>query len=71
MTRKDYVELAKAIRINTSNDFFTGDFEKYMGNKLNPIIFRDDFISDLCSILKADNPRFDKERFMIACDSPD
>lgn len=51
MTRKDYREIAKAVSNATE------------GDKLD----RAAFLSELCSILKSDNSRFDKERFINAC----
>ena len=56
MTRKDYIKLAQAVKENTNGDGRT--------------IYLEPFLTDLCSILKADNSHFDKATFRFAC-TPD
>jgi len=57
MTKKDYIQLACIINNN---------------GKDNPgYISLSVFLKDLCSILKADNPRFDEDRFRKACNQPE
>jgi hypothetical protein len=62
MTKKDYIELAKLIR--NEREYFA-DWQKHgIGTIQVPL---DHFVNGLCYILKSDNPRFDKERFLEAC----
>ena len=56
MTRKDYELIAKAIR-ETFNEF----------DCTRNIVLRDRLIGDFAYELKATNPRFDKSRFIKAC----
>ena len=56
MTKKDYIKLAKLVYGQTSVT---------ESNRIT----RDTFIVALCDILKEDNPRFDRVRFLTACDS--
>jgi len=53
MTKKDYIKLAELIK------------DKSTGNDAH--IFVDDLLEGLCAILQDDNPRFDRERFIEAC----
>ena len=55
MTKKDYFKLADII------DRYT------VKTPARDYIARDSFIDALCAIIKKDNPRFDRERFIIAC----
>lgn len=59
MTKKDYIKLARAIKRNTLTDTNGVSFISSVPN----------FLDDLCDILKEDKPRFDKERFLTACNS--
>ena len=64
MTRKDYVRIAGAVsesvrQIESSSDspaFKSG--QRYMSQRL---------ISEMCRVLRADNPRFNEERFRTYC----
>jgi len=59
MTKKDYQAIARAIhgiRIETP----AGD---------DPMAALDRVTQELCSILAADNPRFDRQRFVEACET--
>lgn len=62
MTKKDYIKLAKAI--SDSRDRL--DCEPW-GEEGVDVLYAKGFIYELCTILKEDNPRFDQERFIIAC----
>jgi hypothetical protein len=57
MTKKDYIQLAKLIRGNTLTDT----------NGVTFISTVEEFIEDLCYMLKKDNSHFDRERFITAC----
>lgn len=54
MTKKDYIKLAELINDQTAIPS-------------QQFICKEAFINGLCSILKEDNPRFDRERFIAAC----
>ena len=53
MKASDYIKLALAIRDNREST--------------RTMIYLASFLVDLCDILKADNPKFSKERFMENC----
>ena len=55
MTKKDYIKLADII------DRYTVDNADYS------YIAKESFVDALCSLLKQDDPRFDRERFITAC----
>ena len=57
MTKKDYIKIAKLIK------------KQDVGIINSPKIYMDkeEFISDLCEILKEDNSNFNKETFKKAC----
>jgi hypothetical protein len=52
MTRKDYVATAEIIK-------------SY--NLQLPEILLENLVDDFCEMFKEDNPRFDKNRFRVAC----
>lgn len=54
MSRKDYIAIAEAIRINTDS-------------KEKDYLHKDMFISSLVTYLRLDNPNFDAYRFIEAC----
>lgn len=61
MTRKDFEEIAEAIRLNAhvvgrSEDFDNGAY--YAGCSI---------ARDLVRVLKRSNPRFDAKKFLSAC----
>jgi hypothetical protein len=56
MTKKDYIRLA--IIISNSRDEVPG------------YIPLSTFLKDLCVVLKADNPRFNEDKFKRACNQP-
>ena len=60
MTRKDYVLIADTIKgaINYEQDF-NNNQEKVNGFKHLALA--------LASTLESDNPRFDRDRFLVAC----
>ncbi len=60
MTKKDYIKLAKLIS-DTSNVIDGNHPEGQL------FIRTSNLIAGLCDILKEDNPRFDRERFITAC----
>jgi len=63
MTRKDYEMIAQAVKASRS-DFVMGD--DYMDWHSNNLF--DAFVRNLAKQLKNDNPRFDKSRFINACE---
>ena len=54
MVKKDYIKLADTIKMNTIGE------DKILVDKAG-------LLFELCQILKDDNPRFDRERFLTAC----
>lgn len=60
MTKKDYIALAEIISANTSH---TEDLTDLLPTY---ILLKRDFVIALCSYLEADNPLFDKVKFMDA-----
>ena len=65
MSRKHYIKVAKIIKDSTllykyrdSND----------GRKMLPTINKTLLVSELCTMFKADNSLFDRQRFINACD---
>lgn len=64
MTRKHYIKVAKIVKDSTllykyrdSND----------GRKMLPTINKTLLVSELCTMFKADNSLFDRQRFIDAC----
>ena len=57
MTRKHFIEIAKAIKFNTI----------YSNNSTRRIIKKDALINDLCVVFKQLNPLFDYNKFEEAC----
>lgn len=57
MTRKDYIEIAKVLR-NAKEEVLADQ------GRIGTIR---QIALELCSVLKSDNPRFDKDRFLTAC----
>lgn len=62
MTKKDYIQLAIAVRAATTD---WNSMETTDGTR--EVLCKKTFLESLCSILAADNPRFDKEKFILAC----
>ena len=56
MTKKDYIKIASIIKDNSVSD-----------DKLIRYIAKDPLIKDFVIMFKKDNKRFDKERFIKAC----
>ena len=59
MVNKDYIKLAKQVK---DSEYYEGDGVTRTGK-----IDKQLFIEGLCDILQEDNPRFDRERFIEAC----
>ena len=64
MSRKHYIKVAKIVKDSTllykyrdSND----------GRKMLPTINKTLLVSELCTMFKADNSLFDRQRFINAC----
>jgi hypothetical protein len=53
MTRKDYVMIAEVLK-------------KFVGD-MGDVIDRDQICLDLADAFALDNPRFDRDRFLVAC----
>lgn len=56
MTKKDYIDVARTVA-KASGDKFS----------IAPMATRDKLIDDLADMMAADNPRFDKDRFISEC----
>lgn len=54
MTRKHYVKIAEIIERNTSGEIPNS-------------VYLPDLIDDLCNFFQSENPRFDKDKFVDAC----
>ena len=67
MTKKDYKAIAKAINNHRTGEL--NDEDEVKVGIYRATMFVDTFIEDLCNIFLKDNPRFDKARFVAACDS--
>ena len=59
MTRKHFIEIAKAIKFNTI----------YSNNSTRRIIKKDALINDLCVVFKQLNPLFNAQLFKDACNN--
>jgi hypothetical protein len=58
MTRKDYTAVAEAIRPQVQAGFFQTDEVKIVVGTI---------VENLCDTFAADNPRFDRVKFIEAC----
>ncbi len=56
MTQSDYVKVSKAVAKATGDKFSTA-----------PMATRDKLIDDLADMMAADNPRFQRNRFVLEC----
>ena len=61
MTRKTYIAVAKIIKSNTL----------VKSGKMLPTLNKTALVSELCTMFKADNSLFDRQRFIDACDVED
>jgi hypothetical protein len=61
MTRKDYVLLAKVLRESKTGEFI--DAFPVSGEEM-----RLDIIGRIATMLQQDNPRFNREKFITACE---
>ena len=57
MTKKDYIMIASIIKDN----------KLYTNNSTRRILKHDNLVNDFVVMFKKDNKRFDKERFIKAC----
>lgn len=64
MTKKDYIKLAELIR--NERQYFNDWQQVGIGSIQVPL---DHLLNGLAYILAEDNPRFDRERFIKACNS--
>ena len=55
MSRKDYKAIAEIIRQERKEEFCIDDIPVHS------------LIDSLCSYFQQDNPRFDKDKFIVAC----
>ena len=62
MTKKDYIKIAELIRGNEDRVQCIDDDERG-----SHIIYWRPFVEELCDILQEDNSRFDRQRFIEAC----
>ena len=60
MSKRDYEMLARIMRVN--RQFHSAD------RNASEVI--DNIVGDLAVALASDNPRFDEERFIAACEKP-
>ena len=58
MTRKHYIAVAKIVKDNTL----------VKSGKMLPTLNKTALVSELCTMFKADNSLFDRQRFIDACD---
>jgi len=58
MSRKHYIKVAKIIKDNTLIN----------SGKMLPTLNKTLLVSELCTMFKADNSLFDRQRFINACD---
>jgi hypothetical protein len=61
MTRKDYVLLARALRESKTGEFT--DVFPLSGEEM-----RKDIIGRIATVLQQDNSRFNREKFITACE---
>lgn len=61
MTRKDYVAMAEAIR-KMNGTHYTGNIEPWQYRAVKA-----DMVDVIADTFKADNGRFDRDRFVRAC----
>ena len=61
MTRKTYIAVAKIVKDNTI----------VKSGKMLPTINKVAMVAELCTLFKADNGLFDRQRFIDACDVVD
>ena len=61
MTRKTYIAVAKIVKSNTI----------VKSGKMLPTLNKTALVSELCTMFKADNSLFDRQRFIDACDVVD
>ena len=61
MTKKTYIAVAKIVKSNTI----------VKDSKMLPTINKTALVSELCTMFKADNSLFDRQRFIDACDVVD
>jgi hypothetical protein len=59
MTRKDYVQIAQvfALHMQVANEMGAGDQQEVI----------EDLAGDMAHMLHRDNPRFDRDKFLVAC----
>jgi len=65
MSKKDYIAIAKIIKQNTMS--FKHKKMNSRAGSIQILIMDFRLIDELCSILKADNPLFDKKKFKRTC----
>ena len=58
MSRKHYIAVAKIVKDNTV----------VKGDKMLPTLNKVAMVSELCTLFKADNSLFDRQKFISACD---
>lgn len=63
MTKQDYIALAKIIKENSS--YAVTNVYDLLPTR---VMETNKFLDDLCQTLKADNPRFDEDKFRKACE---
>ncbi len=63
MTKKDYIALARIIEANTDTVTMYVASIPYSAHTIN----HTNFMNDLCTMLKSDNPHFDEVKFRKAC----
>ena len=71
MTRKTYIAVAKIVKSNTIVVKGSCEFDNCDCVKMLPTINKTALVSELCTMFKADNGLFDRQRFIDACDVVD
>jgi len=65
MTKKDYIIIASIIKKNTSNKMTINLEGEYLDTI--DMLVKDSLVNDFVIMFKKNNERFDKERFIKAC----
>jgi|19_taG_2_1085344.scaffolds.fasta_scaffold01264_3 hypothetical protein len=65
MTKKDYIQIASIIKDNTSNKMTINLEGEYLDTI--DMLVKDSLVNDFVIMFKKNNERFDKDRFIKAC----
>ena len=65
MTKKDYIKIASIFRVYVTMDGLHGESAKR--EQIAEVALLKSMAISFCRMLKIDNDRFDRARFMVAC----